>query len=125
MGAAGAVVSGGRQVQMNTRIDERLKELGDDVLRRMGYTPSAAVRSLWRYVVGHQDDAASIHEVLGGGADGEEARRRGGALAAQRREYERCAQALGISGEPLGCLPTWDELRDGWYEERLTDGGGA
>ena len=31
-----------RQIQMNTRIDARLKEAGDAVLTRLGYTPSAA-----------------------------------------------------------------------------------
>lgn len=53
-----------RQTQMNTRIDATLKEAGDAVLARLGYSPSAAVRGLWQFVVDHQDDAASVRKVI-------------------------------------------------------------
>ena len=51
-----------RQTQMNTRIDMALKEAGDAVLARLGYSPSAAVRGFWQFVVDHQDDAASVRK---------------------------------------------------------------
>lgn len=44
MGASEVVARVTRQVQMNTRMDESLKEAGDAVLRQLGYTPSTAVR---------------------------------------------------------------------------------
>ena len=34
-------------VQMNVRIDEGLKERGDEVFARAGFTPSQAVRAVW------------------------------------------------------------------------------
>lgn len=39
-----------RMVQMNVRLDEDLKARGDERLRRLGVTPSEAVRLLWTYV---------------------------------------------------------------------------
>ena len=35
-------------IQFNTRIERSLKLAGDDVLKRAGYSPSQAVRALWR-----------------------------------------------------------------------------
>ena len=35
--------------QMNTRIDRTLKSQGDEVLARFGYTPSQAIRGLYRF----------------------------------------------------------------------------
>lgn len=37
-------------VQMNTRIDKTLKLVGDEVLRKNGYSPSSAVQALWKYI---------------------------------------------------------------------------
>lgn len=42
-------------VQMNTRLDKVTKIAGDAVFARYGYTPSAAVQSLWAYVVQHDE----------------------------------------------------------------------
>lgn len=123
MGAEVTVARTTRQVQMNTRIDENLKEVGDAVLRRLGYTPSAAVRGLWRFAVERQDDPAAVRAVLGGEKDdgiGERVR----VLAAQRERYAQCVAELGIADAHEDLLP-WDVLRDDWYEERLARAGGA
>ena len=40
-------------IQMNTRISKALKQSGDAVLERNGYTPSSAVRALWLYLSEH------------------------------------------------------------------------
>lgn len=40
-------------IQMNIRISKALKQSGDAVLERNGYTPSSAVRALWLYLSEH------------------------------------------------------------------------
>lgn len=111
-----------RQTQMNTRIDAALKEAGDAVLARFGYSPSAAVRGLWQFVVDHQDDAASVREVIEPGvatALSNEASRKASAIADLRSLYAQTAQELGIPGNGGVGLPSWDDLREDWYDERL------
>lgn len=111
-----------RQTQMNTRIDVGLKEAGDAVLARLGYAPSAAVRGLWRFVVDHQDDAAAVRSVIEPDAAStlsDEASRKATAIAGLRSLYERTACELGISDKAEADLPSWDDLREGWYDERL------
>lgn len=111
-----------RQTQMNTRIDIALKEAGDAVLARLGYSPSAAVRGFWQYVVDHQDDATSVREVIEPGAAGalsDEAARKTSAIAGLRSLYAQTAQELSIPGNGGVGLPSWDDLREDWYDERL------
>lgn len=124
MESAGAVARRARQVQMNTRIDEELKELGDTALHRLGYTPSAAVRGLWRFVVDHEDNPADVHAVLGGKESGANEKRIH-TLAMQRERYAACLAELGIKPGVRKDLPSWDDLRDEWYEERLARDGDA
>lgn len=116
------MVAVSRQVQMNTRIEASLKEAGDSVLGRLGYTPSAAVRGLWRFAVEHADDAAAIRRVVepeAAEALDDETSRRLAACASLRGLYEQTTRALGISGRSAEELPSWDSLRDAWYDERL------
>ena len=117
-----AAVPQARQTQMNTRIDASLKEAGDAVLARMGYSPSAAVRGLWQFVVDHQDDVVSVREVLEPDAASsltDEAARKASAIADLRSLYVQTARELGISGSGVANLTTWDDLREDWYDERL------
>ena len=110
------------QTQMNTRIDASLKEAGDAVLTRLGYSPSAAVRGLWQFVVDHQDDAASVREVIEPDAVAslsDEAARKASAIAGLRSLYAQAVHELGISGSGGVDLPSWDDLREDWYDERL------
>lgn len=110
------------QTQMNTRIDAGLKEAGDAVLARLGYTPSAAVRGLWRFVVDHQDDAATVRSVIesdAASALSDEASRKATAIAGLRSLYERTACELGIPGKAEADLPSWHNIREDWYDERL------
>lgn len=111
-----------RQTQMNTRIDAALKEAGDAVLARLGYSPSAAVRGLWQYMVDHQEDAASVRKVIEPGAASalsDEAARKASAIAGLRSLYAQTTYELGISGYHSVDLPSWDDLREDWYDERL------
>ncbi len=114
-----------RLTQMNTRIDAELKAAGDAALSRLGYTPSAAVRGLWRFVVDHQDDAAAVHEVIepdAASAHSDEAVRKAAAISGLRSLYEQTACELGIPDRAEADLPPWDDLREGWYDERLERG---
>ena len=111
-----------RQTQMNTRIDASLKEAGDAVLARLGYSPSAAVRGLWQFVVDHQDDAASVRKVIAPDAAtalSDEADRKTSAITSLRSLYTQTARELGISESDNADLPSWDDLREDWYDERL------
>jgi len=111
-----------RQTQMNTRIDATLKEAGDAVLTRLGYSPSAAVRGLWQFVVDHQDDAASVRKVIEPGAASalsDESARKASAIIGLRSLYARTARELGILGNDGADIPSWDDLREDWYDERL------
>lgn len=111
-----------RQTQMNTRIDMALKEAGDAVLTRLGYSPSAAVRGLWQFVVDHQDDAASVRKVIAPDAVtalSDEAARKASAITSLRSLYAQTARELGIPGNDGVGLPSWDDLREDWYDERL------
>lgn len=124
MGASEVAARATRQVQMNTRIDESLKEVGDAVLRQLGYTPSMAVRGLWRFAVEHQNDPTAIRAVLSG-EHGDGLADRLGAIAEQRKRYAQCAAELGIASEAGEELTAWDDLRDEWYESRLAEMGEA
>ncbi|WP_273446349.1 hypothetical protein [Thermophilibacter provencensis] len=111
-----------RQTQMNTRIDASLKEAGDAVLARLGYSPSAAVRGLWQFVVDHQDDAASVRKVIEPGvasALSDESARKASAITSLRSLYAQTARELGIPGNDGTDIPSWDDLREDWYDERL------
>ena len=122
MGSTKTVARGSRQVQMNTRIDEGLKERGDAALHRLGYSPSEAVRGLWRYAVERQDDPDAIRAVLGGERNND-VERRVSALAVQQERYAQCAAELGIAAGARDDLPSWSALRDEWYDERLERAG--
>lgn len=111
-----------RQTQMNTRIDAELKEAGDTALARLGYTPSTAVRGLWRFVVDHQDDAAAVREVIEPGAASalsDEAVRKAAAISGLRSLYEQTACELGIPDRAEADLPSWHNIREDWYDECL------
>lgn len=107
---------------MNTRIDASLKEAGDAVLARLGYTPSQAVRGLWMFAVAHQDDATAIRQVIEPYAAqtlSDEAAGRIAATEKLRALYQQTAGKLHIPHGTNSALPTWSDLRDAWYEERL------
>lgn len=51
-------------LQFNTRIERSLKLAGDDVLKRAGYSPSQAVRALWRKAAGCGENPSAIVNLL-------------------------------------------------------------
>ena len=80
------------------------------------------MRGLWQCVVDHQDDAASVRKVIEPGAAtvlSDEAARKASAIAGLRSLYARTARELGIPGDGGADIPSWDDLREDWYDERL------
>ena len=53
-------------IQMNTRIDPKLKERGDVALAEIGLTPSQAVRALWVKASKRGKDLAELAQLLVG-----------------------------------------------------------
>lgn len=109
--------------QMNTRLDAKLKERGDRVFARRGYTPSQVVRAVWEYADVYGDVPPFMREKASGDQDNERTRR-------LRRVQEgfglatRAAQELAVYPasleNPLGGK-TWSELRDEFYDRRFDD----
>lgn len=113
-------------VQMNTRLDKSLKETGDAVLRRLGYSPSQAVRTLWEFLAAHQSEPSAVREfmepyVQEGSADAAE--RRKAATREIRSRYQQLVQLAGIDPDAMGnAEPTYEDLRAEWYEGRYVGG---
>ena len=51
-------------VQMNTRIDEKLKAEGDAAFAEFGYSPSEAVRLMWGFAARNRLNRRKIAEVI-------------------------------------------------------------
>ncbi|MDO4291076.1 MAG: type II toxin-antitoxin system RelB/DinJ family antitoxin [Eggerthellaceae bacterium] len=50
--------------QINVRIDSSLKRQGDAALQQAGYTPSQAIRLLWRKAASHANRPETIADLL-------------------------------------------------------------
>ena len=92
-------------VQMNTRLDAALKCEGDAVLAELGFTPSQAVRGLWRYIIRYRSDPRRIDQVLSGGENAAED------AAARLQALERGRSIC------QGFEPAFPELFDAPYQE--------
>lgn len=104
-------------VQLNTRIDAQVKEQGDAVLLRSGYTPSQAVRSLWSFVIEHQDVPSFMKNAdeVKGGVDGSRALAMEGFGLAMRLAEEK---GLPFSVESA---PDFETLEDEMYDEMFDE----
>lgn len=117
-----AVSAPSRSVQMNIRIGGQLKQAGDDVLSRLGLTPSAAVRGLWEFLVAHQESPEAIRAVVEPASmqsESDERQEKLRAIQHVRSQYAQLARSLGIEGASPGAEPAWDELRDAMYDARI------
>lgn len=51
-------------VQVNVRMNSRLKEEGDAALARIGLSPTQAIRALWERAAKRGEDLAQVEELL-------------------------------------------------------------
>ena len=104
------------QVQMNTRIGVEVKRVGDEVLRRYGYSPSSAVQALWAYLAEHNEPPAFMPSKAT--PNDVEARKREVADGVGRDI--RIAVEAGVITSGAGWVDEldYDELRELAWEER-------
>lgn len=109
--------------QMNTRIDRTLKERGDAALARAGFTPSQAVRALWKFAAEHEPK--EIEVLLRGEEEPGEAERQDAALKLQETEafWTKCDEIVDElqNRRVAASLPPLDEsnsLSDDELKER-------
>ncbi len=106
-------------IQMNIRIGKTLKERGDRVLSRVGYTPSQAVRALYEFAVQHEAEPETIAAILADGRDKNSDRlsayqeARHAALRDIDRLIDEQRALLGASFAPGSDDRSFDELREG------------
>ena len=50
--------------QMNVRIDEAVKAMGDSVFESIGYTPTRVIRALWNYAAHCAGQTDELEELL-------------------------------------------------------------
>ena len=104
--------------QMNIRIGKTLKERGDRVLSRAGYTPSQAVRALYEFAIKHEAEPETIAAMLADGQDDNSDRRaarqeaRRAALCDIDRLVDEQRTLLGASFVPGSDDRPFDELRE-------------
>lgn len=117
--------------QMNTRIDRTLKERGDAALARAGFTPSQAVRALWKFAAEHEPK--EIEVLLRGEEEPGEAERQDAALKLQETEafWTKCDEivdelqnrrvAAGLPPLDESNSLSDDELKEREWLERLEE----
>ena len=104
--------------QMNIRIGKTLKERGDRVLSRAGYTPSQAVRALYEFAIQHEAEPEAVAAMLGDGQDDSsdwQAARQEARLEALRdidRLVDEQRALLGVSFASGSDNRPFDELRE-------------
>ena len=119
-----------QMTQMNVRIPARLKAEGDEVLERMGWSASQAVREFWEFLVRNRDNTAAVRKtVLETAPSTEQANpevARKLALAEEGAHiFERRLQAMGIAPHAHGADddPCYERLLEEAYAQRYLGAG--
>lgn len=120
----------GNTVQVNTRIDRSLKERGDAALKRAGYSPSQAVRTLWEFAAKHQHNPKAIQEALDfperkTSRTEQESASRASAIQENLSVCTRAYAAMGIEPSAFTSEASYAELREYAALERLKEQGRA
>ena len=113
------------QTQMNIRIDERLKALGDGAFEAIGWTPSQAARALWRFAAEHEGNPRALKEECEKLASGD-GRPDTGARSLVEGSWAivgRGLEACGIDAEAPAPGEDYDSLRERSLNERLFERG--
>lgn len=104
-------------VQMNVRIDEELKERGDAVFARAGFTPSQVVRAAWEYA----DEVGDIPPFMRPN-DEVELSRKLKAVEEGSRRWEHFFKDQGLP-VPSPSDVDYKALRDEVYDDALEEMG--
>ncbi len=110
--------------QMNIRIPSDLKREGDEALKRLGFTPSQAIRGLYEFIVKTPRDDKEILCVID--PDTADDSRRQAELRKKLEQIDGFCEfqqahfaRLGISSERSdGATPSTDELKSQHFAEK-------
>lgn len=117
--------------QMNVRIPPKLKQEGDSVLARLGFSPSEGIRRIYESLVRNQNDKEALNTIMGTSITSDEdtaerERRRAEFLEFPKR-VERELAALGIDLKKSRlATATKEDLREMYIdaiEERMIERG--
>lgn len=111
--------------QMNTRIERELKQRGDAVLARAGFSPSEAVRALWEFAAAHEREPQAVARALA--VEDPEAererqeriQRKRDTLAKARKDMANAMSRLGITDK--GMRKVFETPDKELYEQALVE----
>lgn len=110
--------------QMNIRIPSELKREGDEALKRLGFTPSQAIRGLYEFIAKTPRDEEEILRVIDPGTVDDPSKRAGIRKKLEQidnfREFQQAHFArLGIDAEKTDDMtPSADELKRQHFAEK-------
>ena len=110
--------------QMNIRIPSELKREGDEALKRLGFTPSQAIRGLYEFIAKTPRDEKEILRVIDPSTADDsrkQAERRKKLVQIDGfREFQQAHFArIGIGSERLdSATPSTDELKSQHFAEK-------
>lgn len=110
--------------QMNIRIPSDLKREGDEALRRLGFTPSQAIRGLYEFIAKTPHDEKEILRVIDPSTADDSHRQAELRKKLEQidgfREFQQAHFArLGIGSERSdGAMPSTDELKSQHFAEK-------
>ena len=111
--------------QMNTRIERELKQRGDAVLARAGFSPSEAVRALWEFAAAHEREPQAVARALAvEDPEAERGRqeriqRKRDTLAKARKDMANTMSRLGITDK--GMRKVFETPDKELYEQALVE----
>lgn len=118
-------------VQMNVRLDADVKAAGDEVFAEIGYSPTEAVRALWKFAQRNRHKPAAVEEAMRALRDSKETGQEEAARAqriAEAEEWLDCGPRIirdyyaqfGIDYDSLPPLTheDYDRLLEEAYDEK-------
>ena len=106
--------------QMNVRIDEQVKLLGDEVFAGLGFTPSQVVRRVWEFAAAHREAPDIVLAALGGTCAGSDMREE---LLHASSACERFREQFGLPAPDRLEEIDYRALREEAYYERMAERG--
>jgi len=105
-------------VQLNIRIPSSIKQKGDEVLRRSGYSASDVVRSVWAYMADKQRIPDCVCDKSRSD-DNQEIQRKLACMAAHRKITEDFCRQYGIAADTFVVTSDVRKEKEAMYEMML------